>query len=102
MAALIWRVPEEERSRACTLDEEPERPTPVSVQACALAMAMHSAVVQACALVLAAVQETVLVRACGLAWVAALFREQVAAKAPRQHAVAMRAAQPEGHEPMVQ
>ena len=116
MAAPILRVPEEERSRACTLDAEPGRPTPVSVQACALAMAMHSAVVQACALVLAmhsavvqacalvlaAVQETVLVRACGLAWVAALFREQVAAKAPRQHAVAMRAAQPEGHEPMVQ
>ena len=84
------------------MDAEPGRPTPVSVQACALAIAMHSAVVQACALVLAAVQETVLVRACGLAWVAALFREQVAAKAPRQHAVAMRAAQPEGHEPMVQ
>ena len=84
----MWRAPEEERSRACTLGAEPERPTPVSVQACAL--------------VLAAVQETVLVRACGLAWVAALFREQVAAKAPRQHAVAMRAAQPEGHEPMVQ
>ena len=102
MAAPILRVPEEERSRACTLDAEPERPTPVSVQACALAIAMHSAVVQACALVLAAVQETVLVRACGLAWVAALFREQVAAKAPRQHAVAMQAAQPEGHEPMVQ
>lgn len=102
MAAPILRVPEKGRSRACTLDAEPGRPTPVSVQACALAMAMHSAVVQACALVLAAVQETVLVRACGLAWVAALFREQVAAKAPRQHAVAMRAAQPEGHEPMVQ
>ena len=102
MAALIWHALEEERSRACTLDAEPGRPTPVSVQACALAMAMHSAVVQACALVLAAVQETVLVRACGLAWVAALFREQVAAKAPRQHAVAMQAAQPEGHEPMVQ
>ena len=89
MAAPILRVPEKGRSRACTLDAEPERPTPVSVQACALAMAMHSAVVQACALVLAAVQETVLGRACGLAWVAALFREQVAAKAPRQHAVAM-------------
>lgn len=102
MAAPILRVPEEERSRACTLDAEPGRPTPVSVQACALAMAMHSAAVQACALVLAAVQETVLVRACGPAWVAALFREQVAAKAPRQHAVAMQAAQPEGHEPMVQ
>ena len=67
------------------MDAEPGRPTPVSVQACALAMAMHSAVVQACALVLAmhsaavracalvlaAVQETVLVRACGPAWVAA-------------------------------
>lgn len=98
----MWCAPEEERSRACTLDAEPERPTPVSVQACALAIAMHSAAVRACALVLAAVQETVLVRACGLAWVAALFREQVAAKAPRQHAVAMQAAQPEGHEPMVQ
>ena len=84
------------------MDAEPERPTPGSVQAGALAIAMHSAAVRACALVLAAVQETVLVRACGLAWVAALFREQVAAKAPRQHAVAMRAAQPEGHEPMVQ
>ena len=57
MAAPILRVPEEERSRACTLDAEPGRPTPVSVQACAL--------------VLAAVQETVLVRACGPAWVAA-------------------------------
>ena len=89
MAALIWRVPEEELSRACTLDAEPGRPTPVSVQACALAIAMQSAVVRACALVLAAVLEPVLVRACGLAWVAALFREQVAAKAPRQHAVAM-------------
>ena len=63
MAALMWRAPEEERSRACTLGAEPERPTPVSVQACALAIAMHSAVVRACALVLAAV----LVRACGLA-----------------------------------
>ena len=102
MAAPILRVPEEERSRACILDAEPGCPTPVSVQACALAIAMHSAVVQACALVLAAVQETVLVRACGLAWVAALFREQVAAKAPRQHAVAMQAAQPQGREPMVQ
>ena len=71
MAAPILRVPEEERSRASTLDEEPERPTPVSVQACALAIAMHSAAVRACALVLAAVQETVLVRACGPAWVAA-------------------------------
>ena len=61
------------------MDAEQERPTPVSVQACALAIAMHSAVVQACALAmamhsaavracalaLAAVQETVLVRACG-------------------------------------
>ena len=102
MAAPILRVSEEERSRACILDAEPGRPTPVSVQACALAMAMHSAVVQACALVLAAVLEPVLVRACGLAWVAALFREQVAAKAPRQHAVAMQAAQPQGREPMVQ
>lgn len=102
MAAPILRVPEEERSRACTLDAEPERPTPVSVQACALAIAMHSAAVRACALVLAAVQETVLVRACGPAWVAALFRQQVAAKAPRQRAVAMPAAQPEGREPMVQ
>lgn len=102
MAAPILRVPEEERSRACILDAEPGRPTPVSVRVCALAMAMHSAAVQACALVLAAVQETVLVRACGLAWVAALLREQVAAKAPRQHAVAMQAAQPQGREPMVQ
>ena len=49
------------------MDAEPERPTLVSVQACALAIAMHSAAVRACALVLAAVQETVLVRACGLA-----------------------------------
>ena len=65
MAAPILRVPEEERSRACTLDAEPEHPTPVSVQACALAIAMHSAAVRACALALAAVQETVLVRACG-------------------------------------
>ena len=98
MAALIWRVPEEELSRACTLDEEPEPPTPVSVRACALAIAMQSAAVRACALVLAAV----LVRACGPAWVAALFQEQVAAKARRQRAVAMQAAQPEGREPMVQ
>ena len=88
VAAPMWRAPEEDLSRACALDAEPGRPTPVSVQACAL--------------VLAAVQETVLVRACGLAWVAALFREQVAAKAPRQRAVAMPAAQPEGHELMVQ
>ena len=98
------------------MDAEPGRPTPVSVQACALAMAMHSAVVQACALamamhsavvracalVLAAVPETVLVRACGPAWVAALSQEQVAAKVPRQRAEAMQAAQPEGREPMVQ
>ena len=63
MAALMWRAPEEERSRACTLGAEPERPRPVSVQACALAIAMNSAAVRACALVLAAV----LVRACGLA-----------------------------------
>ena len=61
----MWCAPEEERSRACTLDAEPGRPTPVSVQACALAMAMHSAAVLACVLVLAAVQETGLVRACG-------------------------------------
>ena len=61
MAAPILRVPEEERSRACTLDEESERPTPVSVRACALAIAMQSAAVRACALVLA----VVLVRACG-------------------------------------
>ena len=98
MAAPILRVPEEERSLACTLDEEPERPTPVSVRACALAIAMQSAAVRACALVLAAV----LVRVCGPAWVAALFQEQVAAKALRQRAVAMQAAQPEGREPMVQ
>lgn len=98
MAAPILRAPEEERSRACTLDEEPERPTPVSVRACALAIAMHSAAVRACALALAAA----LVRACGPAWVAALFQEQVAAKALRQRAVAMQAAQPEGREPMVQ
>ena len=71
MAAPILRVPEEERSRACTLDAEPGRPTPVSVQACALAIAMQSAAVQACALVLAAVLEPVLVWACGPAWVAA-------------------------------
>ena len=63
---------------------------------------VHSAAVRACALVLAAVQETVLVRACGPAWVAALFQEQVAAKALRQRAVAMQAAQPQGREPMVQ
>ena len=86
MAAPILRVPEEERSRACTLDEEPERPTPVSVRACALAIAMQSAAV----------------RACGPAWVAALSQEQVAAKVPRQRAEAMQAAQPEGREPMVQ
>ena len=102
MAALIWRVPEEELSRACTLDEEPEPSTPVSVRACALAIAMQSAAVRACALVLAAVLEPVLVRACGPAWVAALFQEQVAAKALRQRAVAMQAAQPQGREPMVQ
>ena len=65
MAAPMWRAPEEERSQACTLGAEPERPTPVSVKACALAIAMHSAAVRACALVLAVVQETVLVRACG-------------------------------------
>ena len=65
MAAPMWRALEEELSRACTLDAEQERPTPVSVQACALAIAMRSAAVRACALVLAAVQETVLVRACG-------------------------------------
>ena len=47
------------------MDAEQECPTPVSVQAYALAIAMRSAVVRACALVLAAVQETVLVRACG-------------------------------------
>ena len=98
MAAPILRAPEEERSRASTLEAEPERPTPVSVRACALTIAMHSAAVRACALVLAAV----LVRACGPAWVAALFQEQVAAKARRQRAVAMQAAQPQGREPMVQ
>lgn len=98
MAAPILRVLEEERNWASTLDEEPERPTPVSVRACALAIAMHSAAVRACALALAAA----LVRACGPAWVAALFQEQVAAKALRQRAVAMQAAQPEGREPMVQ
>ena len=53
------------------MDAEQERPTPVSGQACALAIAMHSAAVRACALVLAAVPETVLVWACGPAWVAA-------------------------------
>ena len=98
----MWCAPEEERSRACTLHAEPERPTPVSVRACALTIAMHSAAVRACALVLAAVLEPVLVRACGPAWVAALFQEQVAAKARRQRAVAMQAAQPQGREPMVQ
>ena len=102
MAAPILRVSEEERSRACILDAEPGRPTPVSVRACALAIAMQSAAVRACALVLAAVLEPVLVRACGPAWVAALFQEQVAAKALRQRAVAMQAAQPQGREPMVQ
>ena len=86
MAAPMWRVPEEERSRATTLDEEPERPTPVSVQACALAIAMHSAVV----------------RVCGPAWVAALVLEQAAVKVLRHRAVAMQVAQPEGREPMVQ
>ena len=98
MATPILRVPEEERSRASTLDEEPERPTPVSVQACALAIAMQSAAVRACALVLAAV----LVRACGPAWVAALVLEQAAVKVLWQRAVAIQAAQPAGREPMVQ
>ena len=98
MATPILRVPEEERSRASTLDEEPERPTLVSVQACALAIAMQSAAVRACALVLAAV----LVRACGPAWVAALVLEQAAVKVLRHRAVAMQVAQPEGREPMVQ
>ena len=80
------------------MDEEPERPTPVSVQACALAIAMQSAAVRACALVLAAV----LVRACGPVWVAALVLEQAAVKVLRHRAVAMQVAQPEGREPMVQ
>ena len=68
------------------MDEEPERPTPVSVQACALAIAMHSAVV----------------RVCGPAWVAALVLEQAAVKVLWQRAVAIQAAQPAGREPMVQ
>ena len=50
-AAPMWRAPVEERGRACTLDAEPGRPTPVSGQACALAIATHSATVRACALV---------------------------------------------------
>lgn len=51
MAAPMWRAPVEERGRACTLDAEQERLTPVSVQAYALAIAMRSAAVRACALV---------------------------------------------------